>query len=65
METVLIADDDPSIRKILCYGLSEAGFKTVEATDGPEALAKVRELEPDLLLLDFQMPGMDGDDVCR
>jgi two-component system OmpR family response regulator len=65
LETVLIADDDPSIRKILCYGLNEAGFKTVEAADGPEALAKVRELEPDLLLLDFQMPGMDGDDVCR
>jgi DNA-binding response OmpR family regulator len=62
---VLVADDDPNILRLLSLYLGKAGFQVVEAADGEETLRKVRDLRPDLLVLDVMMPGPDGLEVCR
>jgi diguanylate cyclase (GGDEF)-like protein len=62
---VLIADDDPDIRALVRELLSRAGFETVDAQDGTEALALARRSQPDLVLLDVTMPGLDGYAVCE
>ena len=63
--TVLVVDDDPHIRQLLVFALGKAGFDTAEAADGEAALAAVAEHEPDLVVLDINMPRMDGLEVCR
>jgi CheY-like chemotaxis protein len=66
MPSVLIVDDDPSIRKLVATTLEDvAGFELVEAADGNEALELAREQAPAIVLLDIDMPGMDGLEVCR
>ena len=65
METILIVDDDAHIREILRYKLVEAGYKTIEAGNGSEAIEQFTNLAPDLLILDIMMPEMDGSEVCR
>jgi two-component system OmpR family response regulator len=65
METILIVDDDAHIREILRYKLVEAGYKTIEAGNGSEAIEQFTNLAPDLLILDIMMPEMDGTEVCR
>jgi DNA-binding LytR/AlgR family response regulator len=64
---VLIADDEPVARQILAGLLDEIGGVALlgEAADGREAVEKVSELRPDVLLLDLQMPGLDGLSVAR
>ena len=62
---VLVVDDQEPNRLLLTEILGFSGHQTVEATTGPEAIAKVAECEPDLVLLDVHMPGMDGFEVCR
>jgi DNA-binding response OmpR family regulator len=62
---ILIVDDEASIREVLARYLKRAGFVTMEAADGPEALRVARATPPDLLILDLMLPGMDGLDVCR
>jgi len=57
---ILIADDRPSSRELLRLVLERAGYDVIEAEDGEQALARVRDGNPDLVLLDLQMPGMDG-----
>ncbi len=64
-KTVLIVDDDPGFRKTLKEKLSRAGYVAEIAIDGFEAGLKVREIRPDLVVLDLFMPGMDGFEVCR
>ncbi|MGE3270143.1 MAG: response regulator [Chloroflexota bacterium] len=64
-QTVLIADDDPNIRLLLRTILRGEQFRLLEAADGVEALRVAHEERPDLLLLDWQMPGKDGLSVCR
>lgn len=64
-KTVLIVDDDPHIRQLLVFAFGKAGLETVEAGDGEEALAQVGRRSPDLVLLDINMPRMDGLEVCR
>ena len=61
---VLIADDEPVTRMLLLGMLSDT-YDVISAVDGPEALAKYRSERPDILLLDVQMPGMDGCAVCE
>jgi two-component system, OmpR family, response regulator len=63
--TILIADDDPHIRQVLSFALDKAGLTTVEAGDGEEALAAVDAHKPELVILDINMPRMDGLEVCR
>jgi excisionase family DNA binding protein len=65
VKTVLIVDDDPGFRKTLKERLSRAGYVAEIARDGFEAGLKVREIRPDLVVLDLFMPGMDGFEVCR
>ena len=62
---VLVADDDPNIVRLLSLYLAKAGFRVAQAADGEETLRKVRDLQPDLLVLDVMMPGPDGLEVCR
>ena len=63
--TVLIVDDEPSIRVSLRTILSGLGFVIVEAARGEEALSLVRTAQFDAVLLDINMPGMGGIEVCR
>ena len=62
---ILIADDEPNLRKIICLFLKRAGYGTVEARNGEEALELARHRLPDLVLMDVNMPGLDGFKSCR
>jgi DNA-binding response OmpR family regulator/DNA-binding CsgD family transcriptional regulator len=63
--SVLVVDDVPESLAFLCEALDQAGFTVLVATDGPGALERLRRIEPDVVLLDACMPGMDGFEVCR
>lgn len=63
--TILVVDDDPHIREVVCFALERAGMQPVEAKDGREALQRFAEVQPQLIVLDISMPEMDGLDVCR
>ncbi len=62
---VLLVDDDPHIRQLLAFAFDKAGFAVAEAGDGEAALAQVAREVPDLVVLDINMPRMDGLEVCR
>ena len=63
--TVLVVEDDPSNRALLVALLERAGYVAVTAIDGPSGLAAALEMEPDVVLLDVGLPGMDGLEICR
>src|SRR5690348_8939788 len=63
--TVLVADDDPVMRLLMLEMLNQVGLDVIEAEDGAQALEYARGMAPDLVLLDVDMPGMDGFEVCR
>jgi two-component system OmpR family response regulator len=63
--TVLIVDDDPHIRQLLVFALEKAGLDTIEAADGEAGLALADTHGPNLVILDINMPRMDGLEVCR
>lgn len=62
---VLIVDDEPALRDAIAYSLKREGWRIALATDGLEALQLSRQLQPDLIVLDVMLPGMDGIQVCR
>jgi two-component system alkaline phosphatase synthesis response regulator PhoP len=62
---ILIADDNENIREALTSILEDEGYALWTAKDGAEALRKVREISPDILILDVMMPEISGYDVCR
>ena len=62
---ILIVDDTRTIRFQLRRLLSRYDFEVDEATDGVEALQKIREKKPDIVLMDIMMPNMDGIECCR
>ncbi|MEP6566185.1 MAG: response regulator transcription factor [Mesorhizobium sp.] len=62
---ILVADDDPHIREVICFALEKAGMKTVAVADGAAALLAIERRAPDLVVLDIGMPEMDGLEVCR
>jgi len=57
---ILIADDRPTSRELLRLVLERAGYEVLEAEDGEQAVERARSGNPDLILLDLQMPGLDG-----
>lgn len=62
---ILIVDDDPPIVELLKFTLEKAGYKTVVAMDGEQALEKVKGENPDLVLLDIMLPTKDGYSVLE
>ncbi|WP_026975348.1 response regulator transcription factor [Alicyclobacillus contaminans] len=65
MHRVLIVDDEPSIRQLVQYNLSQAGFDVMTAESGAQVLPLVREQHPDLIVLDLMLPGLSGTEVCQ
>jgi two-component system cell cycle response regulator len=63
--TVLIVDDDPAHVQHVRQGLAPYGYRFREARDGAQALSAIREHRPDLILMDVEMPGLGGVEVCR
>ena len=62
---VLVVDDDAAIRTVVRWQLDDAGFRVVEADDGPSALKRIRDDRPTLVVLDLSLPGLGGLDVLR
>jgi CheY-like chemotaxis protein/phosphoribosyl 1,2-cyclic phosphodiesterase len=63
--TILVADDDPDVMAVLVDTLVPEGYRVLTATDGDAALQLARDEHPDILVLDWMMPGRDGLSVCR
>ncbi len=62
---VLVVEDEPALATMLRYNLEKQGFRVDEAADGQEALARIAEAPPDLVLLDWMLPALSGIEVCR
>ena len=65
MKNILVVDDEKPISDIVKFNLTKEGYEVFTAYDGEEALAKVEEIQPDLVLLDLMLPKIDGLEVCR
>ncbi|WP_088228538.1 response regulator transcription factor [Desulfosporosinus sp. FKB] len=65
MATILVVDDEEPIQELLRFNLEKEGYQVRVAKDGPEALVSIEKEQPDLLVLDVMLPGMDGLEVCR
>lgn len=65
MKTILVVDDERNIIELVRLYLEQAGFRVVEARDGHEALVQHDRVDPDLIVLDLMLPGLDGWEVCR
>ncbi len=63
--TVLVVEDEPAQREVLAYNLEAEGFAVSRAETGDEALLLVREDTPDIIVLDWMLPGVSGIEVCR
>ncbi|MDJ0754292.1 MAG: response regulator transcription factor [Ardenticatenaceae bacterium] len=64
-ELILVVDDEPKITKLARDYLEKAGYRVIESADGREALSIFRHEQPALIVLDLNLPGMDGLDLCR
>ncbi|MFW6158300.1 MAG: response regulator [Planctomycetota bacterium] len=64
-KTILIVDDDSVTLKMLDNHLTQAGYRVIRAEDGQTAVRLARRKQPDLIILDIMMPGMDGGDVAQ
>lgn len=62
---VLLVEDEPAQRELLAYNLEAEGFRVTQAASGDEGLAAVREDPPDVLVLDWMLPGVSGIEICR
>ena len=64
-EKILVVEDDDDIRELLQYNLSKEGYQITSAVSGEEAIKNAKMLQPDLMILDLMLPGVDGLEVCR
>ena len=62
--TILIADDDDTVRDLVAFKLAAAGYHAITADNGSTALSLVHREQPDMVILDVAMPGLDGLSVC-
>ena len=62
---VLVVEDDPALAVMLRYNLEKLGYQVDEAADGQEALLRITEMAPDIVLLDWMLPSLSGLEVCR
>ncbi|GAA6207583.1 phosphate regulon transcriptional regulator PhoB [Cognatishimia sp. WU-CL00825] len=62
---VLLVEDEPAQREVLLYNLKSEGFDVVSAADGDEAMLLVDEEAPDIIVLDWMLPGISGIEICR
>src|SRR6476469_8157229 len=62
---VLVVEDEAALATMLRYNLEKQGYRVEEAADGQEALTRIAEVQPDLVLLDWMLPQMSGLEVCR
>ena len=62
---VLTVDDDPCVSRVVQLKLENAGYRVVKAVTAEEALQKIQELKPDVIITDVKMPGMSGIELCR
>lgn len=65
MQTILVIDDDDSLRDTIGLMLEQEGYKVSLSADGREGFERFHSLKPDLLLVDLRLPGMNGADICR
>jgi two-component system phosphate regulon response regulator PhoB len=63
--TILLVEDEPAQREVLAYNLEAEGFEVILASNGEEALERVAEAHPDLILMDWMMPHVSGIETCR
>jgi len=64
-QKILVVDDEPHIVELVRYNLAQEGYAVLTAHDGSEALSRVRQERPDLVILDIMLPYVDGLEVCR
>lgn len=64
-EKILVVDDEISLQETLAYNLKKQGYNVTTTGDGAEAIELAREIEPDLIILDVMLPGLDGFEICR
>src|SRR5690606_18240616 len=62
---ILVVDDDRELLPLISFALRQAGFLALEARTGEETLAAAQREKPDLIILDVNLPGIDGLEVCR
>ena len=65
VKTILVIEDEPDIRELIQFNLNKFDYKVQLANNGEKGLKEARVLEPDLILLDLMLPGIQGIDVCR
>jgi two-component system, OmpR family, alkaline phosphatase synthesis response regulator PhoP len=64
-EHILVVDDEEDILELVRYNLAKEGYRVTTVASGEEALKSVRSVQPDIILLDLMLPGVDGLEVCR
>jgi DNA-binding response OmpR family regulator len=64
-EKILVIEDDPGTLRLMVYSLQHEGYQVISAANGLEGLRKAQEEEPDLVVLDVMLPGIDGYEVCH
>ena len=62
---ILIVDDEQDTLELVGFNLQKTGYRVLTARNGKEALEKVRRSQPDLVILDVMLPGMDGIEICK
>lgn len=64
-QKILVVDDEPHILELVKYNLAQEGYEVITAHDGAQAVARARDNQPDLIILDIMLPYVDGLEVCR